>query len=201
MKNVYRRYFRVESGPLVDAVQLALNTRKMAYEQYLQIAKEIGAEEEFYSNSGRLVAFVFKTTPDPKLFKRAGRGWYPKRNCMACKQLAARIEAIKTADPQDALRIIGLSRAPSLFVDGYCHVPQLIIIPDQPMVIYVSVPFFDEDPEVVDNYKKEKVSGVRFESNMEAILWQPTPEMVEVRKWEMERDVSEWNEKARNGHP
>ncbi len=195
--DVYQRYFRIKSGPLVDAVIEANQINADAVIEYQKILKEIGARPEFYHCGGRLVGVNFESRPHSGLFKRQTFGWYPKKNCRVGKELAAKIEAVKTKNPKMALKLVGLSDHPTLFGAGRCYSPSMTVIPEKPPVIYISVPWYDEDPDKIEQYKKDHEAGIRSDLNFESILWEPTSEMQEVKRWEVDRHVDEWNEKVR----
>lgn len=191
---VYRRYFKVENGPVIDAVKEIENINNMAHYEYVKILEEIGAESGYYHRNRKLVSIVFKDGPDPKLYKKKDSGWYPKKNCKAGKDLALRIESIKTRNPKEALQAIGLSSSPSIFGGGRAHYNSIILIPEVKPVAYISVPWYDEDPDVLDLYKKEKAAGKHYCTNYDSISWAPTSDLVEVKKWQVDRHIDEWNE-------
>lgn len=195
--NVYRRYFRVKTGPLVEAVIEGNNVNSVARESYRSIVEEVGAELGYYQRGQKLVSMIFKGTPDKKRFKQCDGGWYPKKNCKAGKELAARLEAIETRDLQECLEVVGLSRLPSIFSGGRCYHATLTVIPEKPPIIYVNVPWYDADPDALKLYEKERSNGKHFDSSLDAVLWNPAPEMAEVKGWEVDRHIDEWNEKVK----
>ena len=198
--NIYRRYFRVTGGPLVEAVRKAAQVNSAAHSEYQKILAEIGANPAYYQRRQKLVGIIFDTKPDSGIFMRSkGGGWYPKKNCSAGKKLAARIEAVKTIDPQSALKAVGLSDRPTIFFDSKCYWPTLTIIPEASPVVYVSVPWFDADPEKLKQYKSDRAAGICGYANYDAVLWQPTAEMAEIKNWEVDRHIDEWNEKVESG--
>ena len=196
MMDVYRRYFRVESGPLIEAVKECLRVNAEANEQYKKIISEIGAKPGYYHVDHRLVGFCFEKAPDRNIFKSARNGWYPKKNCKEGKALYSRLKAIATKDPDDYLHLVGLRHSPTVFSELTCYWPTITVIPEAVPVVYVSVPWHDADPAEVERYKQDHAAGKRSEANFEAILWEPTAEMVEVKKWQVERHISEFNESA-----
>lgn len=195
--DVYRRYFRVESGPLIEAVKEATEINQKARREYLMILQEIGARHEYYHNRGRLVGIIFDGKVDTCLFKLAKHGWYPKKKCKAGKDLAERLKAVKTKDIQEALSVVALPSHPTIFSGTTCYYPMLVVVPDNPITVYVSVPWHDADPEKVEQYKKDHAAGTCGDTNMDSITWKPTPEMKEIKKWEFERHITEWNEKVK----
>ncbi len=192
--NKYTRYFKITAGPLIDAANEVRKTTAEAHIEYLKILKEIGAKDEYFVNDGRLVGLIFDENPDGNLYKRVSNGWMPKQNCKQGKELFDRIRSIKTASIDDCLKVVGLSSGLRLFYSNRGYAATSVYIPSDPIVVFVSVPWYDEDPEKLDEYVKERDSGLCGCSNMEAVLWEPTSDMIEVKEWEVRRAVDEWNE-------
>lgn len=193
--NIYRRYFRVTTGPLMDAIFRHKEIEKQANEKYKAILKEIGAKEEYYVRNGRLDAIIFESKPDERLYKRAGNGWYPKKNIAFSRDLHKRLSSVKTSDISDCLDVIGLSGTQTLVGGGRCYFPTITLIPwETGKVALVTVPWYDEDPEEIAKYLDY---GTRFCSNLESLLWKPTAEMQEIKEWEAKKEIETWNEKVR----
>jgi len=196
--NVYRRYFRIESGPLFQAIDEAERINSYAQKAYGKIIEEIGAEPGYYHTDQRLFSLVFKGTPDRNLYKKKGKGWYPKKNIKKGKELAARIEDVKTKNVKECLSLIGLPNSPMIFTGSNCYYPTLVVIHEKCPVIYVSVPWYDEDPEKLDQYIKDNKAGVHCDTNLDSVRWKPTEEMKEIKSWEMDKHIDEWNEKIKS---
>lgn len=192
--DIYRKYYRVTTGPLFDAFKAAQELNAEAHKKYVKLLDEIGATGKYYHHGRKLVGMLFDGVPDRNLFKKVRNGWMPKRNSKAAKEISDKFRAIKTQDPQNALELVGLTSHPSIFGDGRCYMPSLTIIPDEAPTAYISVPWYDEDPAKIEQYKKDKAAKTHFSSNLDAILWEPSPEMMPVKKWEVDRHIDEWNE-------
>lgn len=189
--DVYRRYFRVTSGPLFDAVVAATEVNRSARKEYGKILDSIGAKcDQWYQIDDRLVGLIFGETPDKNLFKKVRNGWMPKKNNKKAKAIADRIASVKTENINDLLSVVGLSSFPRIFAGGKCYSATLTDIPSDPPVIYVCVPWFDVDPVKLKAYKADKNSR---DSNYEAILWEPPADMEEVKGWEVDKAIEEWN--------
>lgn len=192
---VYRRYFRVTDGPIFDHITEAKKINAKANEQYEIILTEIGAELQYYHHGHKMVGLLFEDEPDKSLFKKRKRGgWWPKKNCKAGKELIARIQAVETKDPNDALRLVGLANCPTIFGGTMCYRPTLVIIPEASPVAYISVPWYDESPKKLEQYKKDRSARTHYNANLDALFWEPTPNMEEVKKWEMDKHIEEYNE-------
>ena len=192
--DIYRRYFRVESGPLFDAVNSAREVNMEARISYKELLKEIGATEKYYQINNRLCAVTFENEPDYNLFKRVKRcegGWYPKKNSKPAKAIAEKFKAVKTIDEQDCLGVVGLGGFGRIFANGKIYRETMVVIPSEPIVIFVSLPWYDIDPQKLAEFKGRKNS---CDSNIEAILWEPTGDMAEIKHWQFERAIDEWND-------
>lgn len=179
--SLYRRYFRVTEGPLIEAVKEIGVFNKAGRAEYENILTEIGAKLNYYHQGEKLRCFLFDKEPDTKIFKRVQPGWYPKKTGKVAKALALRFEAVEIRNPQDAMKTIGLSPDDMMIRDMKIASPQTITIPDDIFTVYVVVPWYDEDPE---KEVKEKI-----------LLWKPTLEMTEIKEWEVRKHIEEWNEK------
>lgn len=192
--DVYRRYFRITSGPLLDEVKKIQAITDAAHKEYLKILNEIGAKPEYYFSGGKLIAVEFENEPDRLIYKKSYHcnGWYPKRN-KAGKQILSKFESVHTKDMREALHSVGLPNCKTIFMGSACYSPTITVIPECPPVIYVAVPWYDEDPEKINKYKKERESGKEGNFNYDSLLWDPTEDMQPVKKWEMNQHIVEWN--------
>lgn len=194
--DVYRRYFRVTAGPLIEAVQKANEINDAAFKVYNEIGAEFGAEPGYYAIRGRLTGFLFNKTPDSKLFRKdKGGGYYPKKSSKAGQELIKRIDQVATRDLITLLSVVGLSGCgfPRLFGGGKAYYEVIVVIPHRHPVVYINVPWYDENPETLTKYKVDKQMNIHSDHNLDAILWEPTPDMVEVKKWEVDKHISDWN--------
>lgn len=200
MNHVYRRFFRVLTGPLMDAISHANEVNKEARNRYLEILKDIGAQPRYYQRDKKLTGILFDENPDPKVFKSLGRfGWYPKRNCAKGREIHKRLSAVETINPDSALETIGLSTFPVMFYGGKCYYATLTIIPQTPPVAYVGIPWADEDPEELARYEMDRATGRRGDRSLDHLLWKPLDGMEEVKEWEVQKHISEWIERVEKG--
>jgi len=190
----YNRYFRVTDGPLIIAVQECLEHNRESHKQYVEILKDLGAMPECYHHEGKLIALQFKRRPSSVKYKRMkSGGWYPRRNSKAGRELCTRIESINIKPMTDALEVIGLSGNPTVFARNREHCPDLTIKHSDPMVVLVSVPWFSENPRLVAEYAEEREAGTRSDANFDALLWEPSDDMVEIGQWAVKKEVYNWN--------
>lgn len=198
--NVYRRYFKVTEGPLIEAVQKAKIINDAAYEAYNEIGAELGAKPGYYAINNRLTGFMFDKAPSGEIFRKIkGGGYFPKKNNAIGKELVKRLDAVKTESSNAPLSMVGLSgeRFPRLFGAGKVYYETIVVIPEHPPVVYISVPWYDEDPEKIEQYKADRATRNHINQNLDAILWLPTAEMFEVKKWTVDRHIDKWNESAK----
>lgn len=192
---VYRRYFKVSKGPLIDRISEIKKINEQAHSECMQIIKEVGADSSYFGTRGKIVAFSFSETPCTKTFKKHScGGWTPKHSTKLGKAIVSKLGAIKSIDEDDALEEVGLHRGPRIFNGFTAHIASLVVIPSEPLVAFVQCPWFDADPEKLAAYKKNKEAGIEYYADFEAIGWVPTDDMDEVKEWEMMRDIDAWND-------
>jgi len=191
--NVYRRFFKVTSGEMITRIKEIRKVNEAAIVKYKAFLEKIGAKEQFYIRDERMVGILFDGEPDRYLFKKVHSGWWPKKNTKKGKELNNELKAIKTIPESDCLKVVGLSGSPTIFTDGKCYFPTLVTIPSDPPILLVKIPWYDEDPEKVKKYIADKEKGVHLNRNLDAILWEPSPEMEEIKEWEYLKIIDDWN--------
>lgn len=198
--NIYRRYFKVTTGPLSTLVLEANAINDIAHEEYSKLTQEVGAKVEYYHRNRQLTGFTFEGKPDNSIwrFNPRGYGYWPKQTTKWGKDLVKRIRAVKTKSVTSCLECIGLYDGPTIFGNGQAWYPTLIALPYDVPVILVSTPWYDEDPEVIDKYIIDKASGHHMNHNLDCILWKPTDEMEAIPEWEYKKYIHEWNESIKD---
>lgn len=204
--NVYKRYFRITSGPLMDAAVAIMKERRAAIEGVTAMAKELGAQGLKTYVDGRVAGFVFDKTPDQRLWKSPDQfGLYmPRKNTQDGKALSKRVAAM----PQlpvlvEALDAVGLVPKVPAVIDherGRWYSSNAFGDPDRG-VMFVTVPWRDIDPHDLDEYKRQKNSGnqTHFCIERDHLLWEPATDMVEVKEWEVQRELDELNSARKEG--
>lgn len=196
---IYKRHFRVSTGDFYNAVCDAQALKNNSIKEIGKVLKEIGAESRYYGPSdGGLSAIVFKEKPDSKLYKKVQNGWYPKKNLKAGKVLAKQFEDVKIVSNDALLNTIGLGGWGRLLHNGVAYRTGLVIIPSDPLEVYVSIPWYDADPSAIEDYKKRYGKEGCTSSNIETILWEPPVEFIEIKEWERSKAIDEWNESVRD---
>lgn len=192
--NVYRRYFVVTEGTLIDAAKQAQETNKQARKKYQEILAEIGANSDYWHINGKLVAFAFDKEPESGAFKKSRRcdnAWEPRLGNKDGKQISKQLEAIETVEIEEfVLRKINLTSSLMIVSGNRWYGARLIDIPSDPIVLYITVPWFDADPAEVEKVR----TGEKMDSDLKHLLWEPTEEMIEVKEWQLKKAVQEWND-------
>jgi hypothetical protein len=194
---VYRRYFKITKGPVIEGIKLADETNEAARLEYQKIISDLGAEDTYYQlNSGRLVGFMFKEEPCHSLFRKSELGgWYPRKNTKEGKALHQRICSIQTMNRRNSIKAVGLADGP-LFVDGNMgYAPSIVIIPSTPMQVFIGVPWIDVEPVKIEQYKSDRDAGKHNDTSLNFLIcWQPTSDM-EVSNEEAESAaIEDWNQ-------
>lgn len=194
MSDIYRRFFKVTGGPVMDAALEAEAINDLAHEQYMVILAEIGAEHRYYHRDRRMTGIIFEGEVDRTLFRETRNGWWPKKNCQAGRELDKRIKAVQTATPETVLKAAGLRGRPhGIFSGQAIHYCSHLFVPSEPPVVFLSVPWRDVDPAKLAQYSEEREAGTHFNSEMDHLLWEPAEDLVEIKSWEMEREIDEYN--------
>nr|MBL8412747.1 hypothetical protein [Dechloromonas sp.] len=193
---VYQRYFRVTSGPLMDRARDIEQASREARKAVIAFCKEIGAENAFFGGEGSICGFKFASTPDQAVWKQPNDfGTYmPRKNTIGGK---AMIEKIKELPPihrlNNALKAVGLYPGFPVLIDGRSgHCAQLTGSVELG-VLFIGVPWRDVPEEEMQRYKVKHEAGSWTSAEMEHLQWQPTADMVEIKRWEVEKECEELN--------
>ncbi len=195
MSSVYRRYFKITEGSLIGEVNRIRAVDKKASEEYKVILEDIGAKATYYQRNSKLVAVTFSGKVDTGIYKKVSPGWYPKQNNKTGKEIHQRFKKVVTEDVDNALEMIGITGSLFLIMDGrQAYSATITTIPSDPIACLITVPWKDIDPEELKQYKLDRDEGVRGDMSMDHLCWEPTPEMNEIKSWEAEKIIDEWNE-------
>lgn len=184
MTQVYRRFFEVVEGEFLKNVEQAIAINHSAMDAYMEIAKEIGAHSDrYYASEKNLIGFYFDKKPGDT-YKRVGPGaFYPKRNNKPGKALHERIAAIQVCNTYD-YSPLGLAEDGRWVIvyGGTAYSCSTTFLPKTKRV-FVAVPWQDNDPDKHDRNPH--------------MLWTPASHMVEMKEWEVQRAIDEYNEMMR----
>lgn len=195
--SVYKRYFRITEGPMVDEIDRLQDIRIAAGQLYQQLADKYGATTVQAFNSGTFAGFTFKERPDENVYRfiRKHRLWAPRKNVPAGKAMWAEINALTAPRPiSDALELVGLTgKVPVIFSGGKCYLADVWGYGKPTSIWFVSVPWMDVDPEKMNQYKLDRADGGRYDNNLEHLQWEAPTNWTEVKQWQIEKEAEEIN--------
>lgn len=193
---IYRRYFKVTSGPIVEAVGQVEAGREKARAAIKELEAELNVGDMMFYNDGRFAGFDLNDDAETKMFKRTEHGYYlPKLNYKKGKEIDAKIKALpRLSNQNEALAAVGLAGSYLVCMNrGMMYKPQLAGRP-QLGVWVVSVPWRDVSEKELDEYRNRN-NG--FNSNMDHLLWEPHESMKEIKEWEALKIIDEMNERLK----
>lgn len=197
---IYRRYFRVTVGPLLDKVREIEAANKIARKFAIDFSAEIGAKNMFSYRDGTISGFEFDKTPDQAIWKQPNSfGHYlPRKNTVGGKEMLKRIQEMpRIISISDALKTVGLYDSfPVMFDARTGHISTLTGT-TKLGVMFVSTPWRDINPEELAQYQRDNAAGIHISAELEHLCWTPTPEMQEIKRWEMEKEIEELNARLR----
>ena len=194
--SIYQRYFRVTSGQLLDKVREIEAENDRNRESVMAFAQEIGATNMFSYRDGTVSGFEFKSSPDPTIWKQPNSFGHhmPRKNTAGGKAMLKRIQEMpRLLGISEALKVVGLyADFPVMFGNGKGYISTLTGS-GRLGVLFISTPWKDVDPEVIDQYKRDNAAGIHSSAELEHLCWSPSPEMEEIERWEVEKGVAELN--------
>lgn len=200
---IYTRYFRVTGGPLMTKAAEIEAANKVARKAITDFCSDIGAEASQLYSDGRFSGFTFAAAPDMTAWKQPNKlgHYWPRKTSAAGKALLARIETLPRIVPvKMALKVVGLSPdLPVVTHENRWTAPTLAGLADLGE-LFVCVPWRDEDPEKLAAYKAGRKAGKAWSMELDHLCWEPTADLVEVKRWEVEKALEDLNAKikARN---
>ncbi len=196
MSQIYNRYFRVTHGPIMDKAIEIEAANAEARKALHAFAQEIGATDSLSYRDGRRAGFRFTSPPDPSVWKQPNSfgAYWPRKNSAAGREMLARIEALpRIVDIAQAVEVAGLQpHVPVLIGDRYGHCATITSRPSLG-VLFVGVPWRDIDPQELEDYRSKREAGTSWSVEMDHLFWQPTAEMQELKRWEVEKEIEELN--------
>lgn len=195
--SVYKRFFRVTSGPMVEEIDRLFELRFAAGELYEKLRVKYGAKEvRTWEHSGAFAGFAFEAIPDDSIYCRVPKHhgmWRPRKNVPAGKAIWAEIKQLPEPSPvEHALRLVGLEPGLPMLMDaGRWYAPTLWGYGTPRNVWFVSVPWKDVDPDKLASYKAEKAEGKCFDRDLDALSWEPPVGWEEVKRWQVEKEHDE----------
>lgn len=193
---MYRRYFKVVSGPFVDEVLKIREHQIEAHKKFQELAVSIGAEGCAIYDKGGLAGFVFESEPDMKIYRSKANYYLPRKNVAEGKAIWKLIDALpKCRSLNNALRLVGLPPDfPCIFGEGKAFYCVFCGRYDE-KVFFINIPWKDVDPEEMAQYLKDREAGKRCCSELDYLQYVPHESMVEVKEWEMLKYMDEMRER------
>ncbi len=189
---MYDRFFRIVGAKFIDELEEIYVEKEIRTKQLIALADELGAVATEYP-SGKFAGFSFQNMPDQHLFtKPKGGVCMPRGNTNAGKALLKRLKDLPSSRSLlDAFNSVGLDRGEATLIIGgrvrSCGLHWF----KAACTAYVSVPWYDEDPKVVEQYKKDKAKKVCSYMNLDHMLWTPPTDWTEIKEWEMLKEIDE----------
>lgn len=199
--SVYKRYFRVTEGLMVDEINRLQDLMSAAAVHADKVAKQVGGDFQTWQSSGNFAGFKFKVAPCQKtyrLLKKHGL-WIPRKNTPEGKEVWASIDQVPLPKPVDsALAAADLApNIPALFHGSKWYAPTLWGFGKPVSVWFVSVPWLDVDPEELKAYKTDREARTRRDGNLDHLLWTAPEGWAEVKHWQIEKESEEINARTK----
>lgn len=194
---LYWRFFRVTTGPLMDELRAISERRQAAREAISEFCKDVGAKDA-KAGMGGVAAFEFGERPDLAVWRETHHGWWPRRNTKAGREMLKRVKRLpKYEDLDTALKVVGLHPGFPVLLEGrYGYYATLWGTFDEGGVVFVKVPWRDIAAEKMAEYKQMREAGKGFNCSMDHLMWEPPPELVEIREWEALKETQELRERG-----
>ena len=199
MSSIYSRYFRITSGPLLEAAKQLEEDNKARRTEMLAFCKEVGAASIYALRTGGFGGVSFAGVPDTSLWKKNRRdGLYWPSRARTAAALRERVANLPPVRPFSILLpLIQLHPHFPVFIeDRHGHISTIGGSAALGLLI-VQVPWRDVDPAELEQYRQDKAKCTHNSMTLDHLLWTPTPEMVEIKKWEAERDLDELGERLK----
>jgi hypothetical protein len=196
--SIYKRYFRITAGPVVDEINRLQDLRAAAGKLYAELAVKYGAAgASCYDRSGIFAGFTFATPPDQTVYRfdKKARLWIPRKKG-AGASIWSDLTSLPIPQPIDnAMRLADLEPGlPMLTDSGRWYAPVIWGFGRPHNVWFVSVPWKDIDPAELAQYKLDREGGGHFDRNLEHLLWEAPADWTEVKSWQIEKESEEINE-------
>ena len=196
----YIRYFRVTSGPLMSRAREIEAANVEARKAVVEFCKEIGADNARSYNDGRLVGFMFSQAPDLSVWKKPNRfhARMPRKNTAAGRDMLKRIDKLpQIVHINKALEEVGLYPDTPVLIGDHCGYTSTLVGVPRTGVLFVGVPWRDVDPDELAAYKRDRDAKKWWSMSMDHFCWEPTADMQEVKRWEVEKEFEQINAKLK----
>lgn len=192
--SVYFRYFRVTKGPVMDEVLRLIDQRNEAGKEINALGEELGATPYHYGRGGGIAGFKFSSPPNLDVWRKPNKDGLtlPRKNSPTGKDIWIKIKGLKKyPDINSALSLAGLGVGFPCLFEGLRAYSAVLWGNTGKGVLFVKVPWRDEDPGVMEKYKIERASGKHISSNLDHLLWEPPGEWEEIKEWQALKETEE----------
>lgn len=203
---IYYRYFKVPmDSPVAVRMAEIMDVHDQIKDHLEQIKTEVGATKVLQRrNDSQFYGFVFSPPidhPDWRKPCREYKSQAPRSTTKAGKELWRRIqEAPAGENIYNCLTVVGLA---CHALNGLCSGLKFYgssLAWKRDTYMFVVVPWSDVDPSELEEYRTDRDSDDRSKfyrnSNFDHLLWTPPTDWVEVKTWEMQRDIDAANSRG-----
>lgn len=219
---ITRRFFKIKTDSQLHSILLEnAKILKEVDNQIADFSKKHGASDHEFlidSATGRLIGLKFEDgKADKNLFKQLQSGaWIPKKNSKEAKAIFEEMESLPVRDdvPVITEKELGLRfNMPELFHGSKVYRCTAFgwFKPDanQNLHVFVSVPYAEVCPQELSDFRQGKPFNTEEESyrkkelfnwlvKLENTLDQFSGQLVEMKKWQVDKEFEELREAAKN---
>lgn len=186
------RYFTLDpDGPTYARIMEIEAQRKAGHAAIMAFIKKHRVSQ-MYGDNPLNYCFDFKTAAeaDPKKWAKSNRprGVYyfvPKRNTPEGKALRAELDELPSIPAhKEAVSVCGLDNVWSLSEGDRIYGSFFTYIHFDAKVAVLKVPWRETDPSDLAAYKRDKEAGIRGDTDLDHLLWEPPADLHEVKEWE-----------------
>lgn len=187
---MYKRYFKVSTGPTMEAVKHYFEKKGNAIDQINELRKKFGFKE-YYTRSGHFSGVTFDTEPDMKVWEisnRKQRHYSPRQSSKAGKAMYQELKVDIPCTKEVIEAALGTDGKWVLHGGGYAY---SITCCGTDKEFFFVVPWRDVDPEKLKAYENND-----YYHNSELSYLSTTkfpPEFQELKEWEFMRDTEHLN--------
>lgn len=195
---VYKRYFRVASGALIDEIEKIKAQRDAASAALDELRPKVGAKDAWFWKDGTFACFTFEKDPDPAVYRRTKYGWVPKKNCKEGKAIWAEIKKVPACPHYErALLAVELNPDIPCLTDGsVAYWPALGGFPGK-NIWFISVPWKDVDPDEMADYIAKNEAGTHYNRDLDHLRWTPPADWLEIKEWQYLKEWEELSEESK----
>lgn len=207
---IVRRFFLVEdltALAMMQEIQEAIKVRDAAL---TKLRRSIKCSDIYVNEIDGSLSFTFKNKPNLNWTnirsRRRSDLYRPSKVTAEGKLMAARLKELPEYRSQkEILPLFGLPQNfPMYFAYGYTYYAGVVYLSSNESV-YLSVPYMNFDPEVLEAYLKlgnSDLSRIELTNLDAAAAWlHPPKTLTEVKEWELQKAIADHNESLKVKRP